>query len=828
MFASFITKFRRHRRAAVAVAMALMTIPLTMTAMVAVDAARLASARALLQSATDAAAIASVGAWQTSQLASNAHNVAEAAYYGTGGRLSSFVSTAAPAVELTCTGTTTQCGANSGTGTYVSVTATYGCPNSSEYCVIITASAQMKNTLFGWLAPAPFLSVKSMATANFPPETITGRNIPPSPGFGSAGDVSGIYAYAVPMSGTGRSATPEYNQMPQPNSACGNYATTGPLALLKLSSVPAAVCNYLFIALSTSQGTAGAGGSITLQQNQPVAFTFTNYTGANGYHSGTRITTSTNLEVYENGSNQPVYYENGLTVTTSNHTYTTNNYTCSPDELIGSDYYDASCPTNGTPTSTTTAGSGQTGAYTTCIQGWYYCTTYQTSVTTRSNTPYNTTLTGECPNHTLYGSLDPVGVNATTGLNNYGIPAADSLNVYSSAYEVLGEPPTYETNHALIPFISPWAVGPTYDTNGNSYRVKAVCPNYSRSNTAISAPVSSSYAALTGFTGLNIYSTAFPGQNYTDSTLAPATDENGNAMTTGLSDIFPPAIAGCTPALSTEDNNATYAATDPWWNWNNSNSGNCSGESNTNQNAYTASGQAQYSNCTLLIQPLGTNVPVNSQNQALLPDYYLLVEDAFGNIVGMDPVWDGQSGFTDLMPGVITNNLGGYDNNITINADGTIRDTDTAAVYSSSGTISSYGYTPNYYGTYTVPSGQWAGDTVVIERPAHSSHYDFNPPQDTSHQCYNPSAATQDHGYMVNGVTVTGYNADGTAIDPVANPQLGAVYCNTNPPETYGLYWNDLGTYGSDDLGYWNSVEAFTCSVPNSTGLGGGPATLSG
>jgi hypothetical protein len=228
---------------------------------------------------------------------------------------------------------------------------------------------------------------------------------------------------------------------------------------------------------------------------------------------------------------------------------------------------------------------------------------------------------------------------------------------------------------------------------------------------------------------------------------------------------------------------------------------------------------------------------VNSNNQALLPDYYLLVESSTGKILGMGPVWDGQT-FTDLMPGVITSHLGGYDSKITINANGTIKDQDIAASYSSNGTLNTYGYTPNFTGQYTLPlgSGAWPGDTVVIEPPAVSSHSDFNPPQDTSSQCYNPQAngnsatqvTIQGGGIQSQTFFTVGGQNNSTAADPVANPQLGAILCNSNPPETYALYWNDLGTYGLDDLGYWNAVVAFTCSVPGTNNAGGGPATLSG
>ncbi len=70
-------------------------------------------------------------------------------------------------------------------------------------------------------------------------------------------------------------------------------------------------------------------------------------------------------------------------------------------------------------------------------------------------------------------------------------------------------------------------------------------------------------------------------------------------------------------------------------------------------------------------------------------------------------------------------------------------------------------------------------------------------------------------------------------IDPVENPQFGIVYCNSNPPYSYGLVWNDMGSWAgppryNDDMGYQNAVTDFTCPVPNAPGSNGGPATLSG
>ncbi len=197
------------------------------------------------------------------------------------------------------------------------------------------------------------------------------------------------------------------------------------------------------------------------------------------------------------------------------------------------------------------------------------------------------------------------------------------------------------------------------------------------------------------------------------------------------------------------------------------------------------------------------------------------------------------------MPGVIVNNLGGHDSNITVSGT-TVTDADNAATYNSSGQITGYGYTPTSTNSYVVPStvATYGGDTVVIERPAQSGagNYDFDLPPETSHTCYNPqkngnaahTVEIQNGTTDKNGnptptpFTATGDQNNGSTVDPVANPNLGAILCNSNPPETYALYWNDLGTYESDDVGYWNAIIAFTCSVPGSSTSGGGPVTLSG
>ncbi len=860
MLINLFARLFHDRKGATALVMAVVLVPLMIAGITAIDMARIATARTVLQASVDSAAIAAGGALNTSGSTTAATTAAEAAYSGgtaTLGQLTTSLtaSTDNGLVTIYCqTNSVSTCGALTADTTGV-------CPTSYYYCVVVAAKLQLSNLLLKWLTPTTLLTARGVAATAIPPTTISGKNIPPSPGFGSAGDVSGIYAYAVPMSGAGNSATPNYTQLPTPNSACTGYGSIGPLSLLSSSSTTGSTCNYLFIALSTSTGTAGTGGSITLQQNQPIAFSFINYTGAHGYHSSNYYQTTSQLYVGSSSRSTGTYYPGGYAAPV----YTTSTYNCTSSSSNGS------CSTTGTPNSTSTSSTGTTGTSSSCPSGGYtwngYTYVYTYNCTTTAVTYSTQGLTGQCPDSTLYGSLDPLGtINSSTGANSAEVPSVDSLNVFSSAYEVLGYPPTYEANHALVPFLAT-SLKASQTVAGQKYYVTAICPNYTTSgtdasnnslSTTINAPISSSYASATGWSGLNIFSTAFPGQTYADSSTAnaaavgsvnPAEDNTGRFssgsiwMTSDAGDIYPPTIAACTPATNASDGGVTTTPS-AWWNWQGNNaSGNCANESLTNQASYVSTpGQPAYSDCSLVIQQLGTAVPVNSSNQALLPDYYLVVKNSSGTIVALDPVWDGQT-FTDVMPGVITNHLGGYDSKITLSGT-TVTDKDTAATYNSSGQISSYGYTPSSTKSYSITSGTYQGDTVYIEQPAQSGagNYDFDLPPETSHTCYNPqlngnaahTVAIQNGTTDKNGnptptqFTATGDQNNGSSVDPIANPNLGAILCNSNPPETYALYWNDLGTYEADDVGYWNAIIAFTCSVPGSSTTGGGPVILSG
>ncbi len=887
MFASLMKlKFFRERRASILVAFALMAVPLFISAEAAVDLSRAVTARTLLQAAVDTAATAGASAWHISESPAYASSVASATFSGSASNLGVFGSYNNPTPELACNGVTSVCNVSNASTSYVTTPSTYNCPNASaaQYCVVVTATVTTRNWLFNHLAPNSLVTVTGYGQEALT-TPINGSNVPPSPGFGSAGDVSGIYAYAVPMSSTAANAVPEFGQVPQPNSACSGYSSTGPLALEGLSSGSATNCNYLFVALSTSSGTANAGGSLTLQQNQPIAFSFTNYTGANGYNSGNYVSTATNLDVSVDGGTS-TYNAGGYSVpaySVTTYTTNTNTYTCEHNgsPTTNTTYYNntgtqpLSCkPANivNTGNNTNTSSSGTNGTVTNCTSQFTkspntYCKVYTTAVTTSNTQNFPATpLSGSCPDHTLYGSLDPLSVNGTTGANNDGIPVADSLNVYSSAFEVMGEPPTYETNHALIPFVSPITTNTM--VNGHSYAVNAICPNYDTTSTQISAPISGAYATTTGWTGLNIFSTAFPGQSYNDSAVNPPEDTSGLyttnktiSMTSLSNDYYPPGIAACTPAYSGYDGGVTPTADDPWWNWNGSNSGKCANESTTYQgssaltraSAFHAditlpdaaqSYQPIYNDCALIIQDLGTagtvngnkpTVPLDANNHALLPDYYLVLKNSSGTVIALDPVYN-HANWYDKLAGVITSQLTSIDSKITVNATTHyVTDTDTAATYNTSGSINTYGFTPTSTNSYVIASGTYAGDTVVVEQPATSGapSPEFDPPPDTSHQCYDPE--NNGNTSAVNGVTIqagqgatVAYTANGGAnpvsanpVDPIANPQLGAILCDSANPETYALYWNDLGTYETDDVGYWNAITAFTCSVPGSSRAGG-------
>jgi hypothetical protein len=755
MLVSLIRKLMRDNRAATAVAMAILLVPMVISAGVAVDLARIASVRTLLQASVDGAAIAGVSEWQMSESSTNAYNISYNDFVNTGAQLSNFAPTVTPTVNLSCIATAIQCGGAQA----FSTTPAYGCPTSGayEYCVVVTAQLTLKNSLLAAFIPSELLSVTGGAISTL---GTSPQPQPPRAGEGahSAGDINLGGVGQVTMNGS----TANFNSNEEANTYC-----SGSPSLLKLlpETTPAngvTTCNYLFISDSLNDTSSS---SLSIAEDQYLDFVFLNETGANGYNQIDSTHYTTNLMISTtSAASGYAFSPNGESVVTPATTCTFNQPNCTPSK-------------NGT------------------VQ-----------------------LYGQCPDHTLYGSIDDA----------YGTPQSDSLNEYESANEVLGEPPTYTTNHVLTPFVTSNVV--TQTINGKTYYVEAVCPNYSTAGTKINAPVSSTYSNANNgtFAGMNAFSTWFPTGvlsppgifSHYDTSTNPVYDQNNTAftdnaasdvITNGVNDIYPPALAGCSPAFNATDNGVTPASGDPWWNWTSSNYGNCT--------AHQTSG---YSNCTLLIQPLGTYVPVDSNDAALLPDYYNVIETPTGTILAMEPVYDNMT-YSDAVTGV------------------TITNTDPAGYVPSNSTPTSVVITNNttiHGGGAATPFANTAfvGDLLVVQTPATSgAGQDHDMPQMTSGKCYNPGAAIQDGGYRPPGATsdLLGfylYTNNGKSlllpIDSVANPQLGAFLCNTNPPETYAVYWNDLGTYESDDLGYWNAVFAFTCSVPSTSNQGAGAPTL--
>jgi Flp pilus assembly protein TadG len=832
MIPPLFKKFLRSRRAATAVAMAIMTVPLLIAASSAVDFARIASARTLLQASVDSAAVAGAGAYQTSQAFLTAQTAANDIYLATGEQLPNFVTAAnPPVIGAYCNSVNTSIPCDKGSSSTGALSA--NCPNTwtkaDEYCVVVTQTVTLKNSLFAWIIPTEALSVQGVATTAFPPDVVNGGNFPPSPGFGSAGDQSFIAAYGVPPNPDG---TNNFGGIP---SAAGCGSIPG-VNLLPGSSPASSTtpCQFLFVADSFDNN-AGASGSLTLSPQQPIAFLFINDTGAENFTRLDAAQYTTNLLVSTNSNMSNAAYDpDGFTtpslVTTANPSVTTvkcnaGTANCPPPSTATTTTTPPTTNTASPPVTTSTSTTTTTTSACSKTSG-SKCTQFTTTASSVTTTTQTATLYGTCPDHTLYGSL-------STG---FGAPQSDSLNVYSSAFEVLGYPPTQFTNHVLTPFVSNSET--TEKFNNKSYFVESVCPNYPRANTAINAPVSTGYtnsaagitSAMTGSSDtppINIFSTWFPAVAtndvvFSDTTAAPAQDSNGANLTSGRGDVFPPGISGCTPATHTTDNGVTQSSTDPWWSWSPSNYNNCGNAASEPQSTATTS----YNNCALLLQPLGGNVPTTTTSngrEAILPDYYNIISTTkiptSASVLALDPVYDGIS-YTDPLSGLVVSNS------------------------FSAGTVpGNAGNAP--IGSTQIPGtgidnkGLYAGDFIVSEAPAanNTGVQDHNLPLETSFQCYNPQANGNTHGTVALGELTNQSFSDNnndnnptiaTTIDRVANPQDGAIICNSPNPQTYALYWNDLGNYETDDLGYWNAVDTFTCSTPATTNRGGGPATLSG
>ena len=244
---------------------------------------------------------------------------------------------------------------------------------------------------------------------------------------------------------------------------------------------------------------------------------------------------------------------------------------------------------------------------------------------------------------------------------------------------------------------------------------------------------------------------------------------------------------------------------------------------------------ATYSNCPFIIQPIGTDAPTNSSGATVPPDYYsyTVLPGAFAakktgnpaNIVGLFPFFDEVTSgtpvvYTEPTPtyGPLPTGTDSNDSNITVVvgngtngvASGVTQITDKDA--------------PGYHPTTEKITSNSDGSYTVLEEPGQNKDADL--PEDISHQCLNPQANGLAAG------THTGDSNNGTPIDPVENPQLGAIQCGSSPPPSYALYWKNLGPNSNppqfdDTIEYNNVITVFTCPTPSVT-TGGGPSTLSG
>jgi len=176
LFSRLRRALRMDRRATVAVVMAIMVVPLFIAGNAAVDLSRIVTARTILQAAADSAAIAGAGAWQTSESGTTANQVASQAFSAQASTIANYapLASGSPSLSLVCTGTSTQCGS----GTYATSNSNPACVN---YCVIVNASVTLNNTLFALLANTTTVSVTAGAAVAFPPEQVTGADIPPQP-----------------------------------------------------------------------------------------------------------------------------------------------------------------------------------------------------------------------------------------------------------------------------------------------------------------------------------------------------------------------------------------------------------------------------------------------------------------------------------------------------------------------------------------------------------------------------------------------------------------------------------------------------------------------
>jgi Flp pilus assembly protein TadG len=836
MIRSLFKTFRADRRAAVALAVALVTVPMMILMAAALDFSRLETARVQLQQATDSAAMAATGAWQTSQSVNKAMNAANAAFDGSARLLPNLLSISAPSVSYTCTvpsALQTQDCLSDGTmvtaagSTYL--TSNPNCPTpptNGAYCVIITATATMQNTLIGFMLGHDALTTVAGSEAAIGTAAVNRGNFS-STSVGLGSDLSAPYAYAVPQDSNGNSL---FTTAPSPNTNCQG-GTANPLGLFPSNDYTAPPtgttnCNYLEIGSSISGITFN--GSFTLNPNDLVAFSFVNFTGGSfdlytsGANAGQTLPTSNGDEGDLDAETIPAASTGAFALTSANKAMNVANCV-SAGGTVCTHYTSylhvtalSSVSVNGTTVSAGTLTYEGSGA---CMNN----STNAVTALSGSCGTGTTQLYAYCPAHNLYGSIEAYFKVSGSSYVNI-VPTEDSIHTYYSVWMAFGYPPTHGANAAITPFLGPLLYfnggTPASSSPGTGVSVTAICPQWQTPATSIGVTQTLSQNSTDdgsmhiyfspalgispiGSKSVKVFATYYPDTAYTDT---PSTD------------IYPPPVAGCTPVTSSTALTGE-STTNPWWGWSPDNGAatdpntgfwsnySVSGSHTDTKNctsvavvsggtlsatAYPSTGAstsapftAAYNNCTMLLQPLGNNV-------LTLPNWWT---------------------YTATL-GAFAANTTGNPENVTSMAAGT-------------GAVPGSTAAP----TITNPS---SGVYTVKETPANGTAQYL--PADTSHHCYNPQANGNAAHYInipdygSNPVSVTGDNNNGGILDPVANPQDGVVYCDSGTPPSYGLYWNDMGSWSgpptyNDDIGYTNAISDFTCPVPGS-GVVGGPSSL--
>ncbi len=454
MLINLLRRLFHDRKGATALVMAIVLVPTMIAGITAIDMARIAAARTVLQAAVDSAAISGVGAYSTSGASAAATTAAQATYAGSTATLGQLTMSLTPSTDSGLVQTYCSVGTSCG-----SLPAEC---DGRPYCVEVTAKLTLSNLLLKWITPQTALSAHAVATAGQSTFTINPGSFS-STSVGNAMDISNILAYVVPPTATGDA---DFGTVPTANTAC-----TGVISEEAADTTLPSGTNCNFALIGSSQG-GSSSGTLNFSAGQYISFAFANLVGGSaGY-----------------GPDTTAKYYDQLTISSQS-------------------YPDGACATRSNGT-------------------WSLKDEQPTQCTGSASFP----LYGECPSHNLYGSFSE---NTAGSLTSNGATAADALNIFSSAYEMLGYPPTYGTNHTLPSFAATTTLSVTSGQSSKSYSVSVQCPRWP--TTAAAASSAGDSIQVPYNTNITAYSTYYPGKQVTNS---------------GASVYPPPLQSGCSPAAT--------------------------------------------------------------------------------------------------------------------------------------------------------------------------------------------------------------------------------------------------------------------------------------